>query len=161
LITRFEFTCEQCGKAWSKERCQIALHNFCSQSCAASYHNKHKTHGTKRSKLEKWIEQQLSGSFPSLGIKYNSVDAINAELDIYIPSLKLAFELNGIFHYEPIHGHGKLATTKSNDERKFQACLERGIELCVIDTSSQKYFKPKTGEKFLQIIELIIRKKLG
>jgi len=42
--------------------------------------------------------------YPDLVIHFNKKDAINSELDIYIPSLKLAFELNGIFHYEPIFG---------------------------------------------------------
>ena len=81
------------------------------------------------------------------------------ELDIYIPSLKLAFELNGIYHYEPIHGSDKLNKIQNNDNRKFQACAEQGISLCIIDTSSQSYFKENTSEKFLKIIINIINSK--
>lgn len=133
---------------------------FCSSSCAASYNNKHKTKGTRVSKLEVWLAAQLSVSHPELIIHYNQKDIIGSELDIYFPSLKLAFELNGIFHYEPIYGPEKLLQIQNNDGRKFQACLEHGIELCIIDTSSQKYFKPQTAQKFLNIIQDIVEKKI-
>lgn len=86
-------------------------------------------------------------------------DTINGELDIYIPSLKLAFELNGIFHYEPIYNQLQLEKTQNNDQRKFQACLEKGIELCIIDVSKQKYFKESTSQQYLKIITDIINQK--
>ena len=97
---------------------------------------------------------------PTLEIKYNHKEAINAELDIYIPSLRVAFELNGIFHYEPIYGHDKLAAIQNNDSRKFQACLEKNIELVIIDTSHENYFKEKASRKYLDIILKIINIKL-
>ena len=112
---------------------------FCAHPCAAKYMNAHKTKGTRRSKLEKWLETQLVSLYPTLDVKYNDKDTINSELDIYIPSLNIAFELNGIFHYEPIYGQEKLSSIQNNDDRKFQACLERGIEMVIIDTSGQKY----------------------
>lgn len=152
--------CNQCNTTFTKQHNKIKKNNFCSSSCAAKYNNAHKTTGTRRSKLETWIEQQLSTTHPTLEIHYNKTNAINAELDIYIPSLKLAFELNGIFHYEPIYGESKLQKIQNNDCRKFQACLERGIELCIIDTSHQGYFKESTSEKFLNIIITILYKKM-
>jgi len=79
---------------------------------------------------------------------------------VVIPTLKLAFELNGIFHYEPIFGSNKLKQIQNNDDRKFQACLEQGIELCLIDTSQQKYFKDVLSLKYLNIIVNIINNKL-
>lgn len=157
--------CKQCDKQFKKQPFQIKKsksgNHFCSRSCAAKYNNAHKTKGTRRSKLEVWLEKQLTKIYPNLEIHFNQKDAINSELDIYIPSLNLAFELNGIFHYEPIYGKDKLASTQNNDKRKFQACLEQGIELCIIDTSSQKYFKPKTSQKYLNIILNIINSKLA
>jgi len=108
------------------------VRKFCSKSCAATFNNTHKRHGTRRSKLEAWLEEQLVSTYPSLEFHFNRKDAIDAELDIYIPALKLAFELNGIYHYEPIHGQDKLDQIQSNDHRKFQACIERGIELAII-----------------------------
>lgn len=78
----------------------------------------------------------------------------------YIPSLHLAFELNGLFHYEPIFSLDKLSKIQNNDRRKFQACLERGIELCIIDTCRLSYFKESNAIPYLDIIRDIIRNKL-
>lgn len=156
-------TCEQCGKLFRKEqrRAQKTKHHFCSHSCHATYSNTHKTKGTRCSKLEKWLAVQLPILYPDLEFHFNRKDAINSELDIYIPSLKLAFELNGIFHYEPIYGLEKFTKIHNNDNRKMQACLEQEIELCIIDVSSQKYFKEQTSMKFLEIIQNIISLKIS
>ena len=150
--------CKQCNKQFTKKNSAIKKYpnHFCSQSCAASHNNTHKTTGTRRSKLETYLEQQLTSLYPSLAIDFNKKDIINSELDIYIPSLKLAFELNGIYHYEPIHGPDKLNQIQNNDHRKFQACAEQNISLCIIDTSKQKYFKESTSQEFLNIIIDII-----
>jgi len=132
---------------------------FCNKSCAATYNNTYKQHGTRVSKLEKWLQEKLSSIYPELEIHYNRKDAVNSELDIFIPEYKLAFELNGIFHYEPIYGKELLMKAQNNDHRKMQACHERNIELCIIDTSSQTYFKESTSIIFLNIITKIIDKK--
>ncbi len=107
-----------------------------------------------------WIENKLKDKYPNLGILFNKREEINSELDIYIPSFRLAFELNGPFHYEAIFGKERLYSIQNNDERKFQACLEKGIELCIVDTSKQRYFKEKTSQEFLDIITKIINSKL-
>lgn len=156
-------TCLTCARSFSKLDKEIAKskNNFCSQSCSATWNNKNKNHGTRRSKLEVWLEEQLTQLYPDLEIKFNQKDAIGSELDIYIPSLKLAFELNGIFHYEPIYGEDKLQKIQENDKGKFQACIERGISLCIIDISQQSYFKPKTSQRFLDIIVGILDNELS
>lgn len=155
--------CTGCNKEIIKRKTEIKKsksgNSFCSRSCSTTYNNKNKTNGTRRSKLEKYIEEQLTILYPNLEIIFNDKETISSELDIYIPSLKLAFELNGIFHYEPIYGEDKLNQIQNNDERKFQLCLKHGIELCIIDTSNQKYFKPKTSNKYLDIIIRIIKIK--
>ena len=161
-IKKQKVNCLYCNKKFIKTNTEVLKtknKNFCSKSCAATYNNTHKQTGTRISKLEIWLQEQLSIQYPNLEIHYNRKDAINSELDIYIPSLKLAFELNGIFHYEPIYGAEKLQQIQNNDDRKFQACLEKGISLCIIDTSSLKYFKLKNIEKYKNIIFSIIEKK--
>lgn len=153
--------CKECDKEIYVRNALLKQdkNRFCSQTCSATYNNKHKTYGTRRSKLEIWLEEQLTLKYTDLEIHFNRKDAINSELDFYLPSLKLAFELNGIFHYEPIYGADKLLRTQNNDNRKFQACIEQGIELCIIDSSNQKYFKTETSQKYLDIIINVIESK--
>jgi hypothetical protein len=162
LYTPTIVKCKQCGKEFKKMPNQIKKYpnHFCCQSCSAIYNNSHKTKGTRVSKLEKWLQSVLSKTYPNLEIHFNRKDAINGELDIYVPALKVAFELNGIFHYEPIYGIDKLSSIQTNDNRKMQACLENGIELCVIDSSSLSYFKEKNAIKYFDIIKNIIDLKL-
>lgn len=139
---------------------EIKDRNFCSRSCAATYNNKNKTTGTRRSKLEIWLENQLPLLYPEIEFHFNKKDAIGSELDIYIPALSLAFELNGIFHYEPIYGDRKLGQIQENDQNKFQSCITNDISLCIIDVSQFKHFKPDKAQKYLDIINNIIKERL-
>ena len=154
--TKVTILCSNCNIPVIKKQKEINKsktgNHFCSKSCANSFNNKNKTHGTRRSKLEIWLQDQLSMFYPTLSIDFNKKDVIGSELDIYIPSLRLAFELNGIFHCEPIYGQDKLNQIQTNDKLKFKACSENNITLCMIDTSKQKYFKESTSKEFLDII---------
>lgn len=157
-----EVVCKECNKKFIKTPSEIkkTTNHFCTHSCAATYNNTHKTKGYRRSKLEVYLEKELLLLYPDIEFHFNRKDAINSELDIYIPSLRLSFELNGIFHYEPIYGQSQLEKIKNNDNRKFQACLERNIELCIIDSSKLSYFKESNAKPYLDIIVDIINKKL-
>jgi hypothetical protein len=161
-ITKKTLKCLNCSNDFYRMINQIkkSKNHFCSHSCSTTYNNKHKTFGTRRSKLEKYIEEQLTLLYSNLEILYNNKEIINSELDIYIPKLKLAFELNGIFHFEPIFGNDKLDKVKNNDNNKFKLCIEQGISLCIIDTSQQKYVKPTTSQKYLNIICDVINQTL-
>ena len=160
-ITKVSVVCKNCNKTFFKLPNQLKKcpNSFCSSSCAATYNNTHKTHGCRRSKLEIYLEEILPPKYPQLKFHFVRKDAINSELDIYIPTLKLAFELNGIFHYEPIYGEKQLKKIQNNDQRKFQACLEHNIELCIIDVSSLDHFKPNKAQKYVDIITNIIDSK--
>lgn len=155
--------CSNCNIQFEKKLDQIKKYknHFCSRSCAATYNNKNKTTGTRRSKLEIWVESELTKFYPDLDIHFNQKDTIGSELDIYIPELNLAFELNGIFHYQPIFGTTKFNQIQENDQNKYKACLNQQIDLCIIDTSGQKYFKPERSKKYLDIITNIIKERLS
>jgi hypothetical protein len=154
-------TCSNCLIVFTKKGREIKKtdRNFCTRSCNASFYNKRKEYGTRRSKLEQWLENSLKYIYPTTEFLFNNKDAITSELDIYIPSLNLAFELNGIFHYEPIYGINKLEQIKENDVSKSRACHEAKIDLCIINTSKQKKFTIKSSYKYLDIISNIINQR--
>lgn len=134
----FEVVCLNCGKKFYKQSCEYrkSKNHFCCQSCAAIYNNANKKHGTRVSKLEKFIQKYIVKKYKNLTILFNDKTAIKSELDIYIPSLKIAFELNGIVHYKPIYGDKKYKNIINNDRLKNEKCKECGIELFTINTSS-------------------------
>jgi hypothetical protein len=133
---------------------------FCGHSCAASYQNKHRTTGTRVSQLEQFIAEKLVKLYPSTQFHFNRKDAIGSELDIYLPSLGLGFELNGVHHYKPIHGQEKLAQIQSNDAKKFAACQNLEIALEIIDVSAISKFNEVTGLIVLSIITNCIDRHL-
>jgi hypothetical protein len=161
--TKIPCICEQCGKDFLKVANQYksTKHHFCSQSCAGYYHNSHKTHGFRRSKIEKYIERELKKLFPELSIVCNKVDTIQYELDIYLPELKLAFELNGVVHYKPIYGTKKFKQIKERDRLKKESCICSGIDLYVFNISSIKRFSEESSRPFLSEIVSKINERLG
>lgn len=159
-IERFpkDVVCLQCGKHFFKKNIEFKKTklSFCSRSCSAIYHNANKIVGTRVSKLELYLQQKLTKKYPNIVFSFNDKQTIKSELDICIPDLKLAFELNGIFHYESIFSESKLKQIQNNDNNKFQKCIEKGISLCVIDTSQQKHFTEKSSQKYLDVITKIL-----
>lgn len=131
---------------------------FCSLSCSASYNNTHKSHGTRRSKLEVWLENKLISEYPNLEFMFNKKDIIKSELDIFIPQLNIAFEINGIYHYKNIHGTTLLQRIQNNDLLKQKACKEKNITLYSIDTSTLSTFNEKAAIPFFNNIKEIINK---
>lgn len=148
--------CTNCNINFSKILSEITKNNFCTHSCSATFNNKNKKYGVRRSKLEKFIENKLNIIYPFIDIQYNRKEIINSELDIYIPSLKIAIELNGIFHYKPIYGLNKFNKIKINDNLKIKECIKNNIELHIIDTSTHNYITDTTCKKYLDIVTNII-----
>lgn len=156
--------CKNCGKEFYKTLNQYkrTKNHFCSQSCAATYNNKNKKHGNRRSKLEQWIEKALKENYPELLILPNNKEVIGSELDFYIPYLNLAIEINGIFHYEPIYGEEKLKQIQENDLEKKQLCLEKNIDLQIINTKDHSYITKKTSWIYIKnVFDIIDRKICG
>ena len=149
-----ETSCNNCNKTINKVLNQYnsSKNHFCSRSCSATWNNKNKTHGTRRSRLEVYLENELTKLYPNLKIEYSGKTAIGSEIDIYIPSLKLAFEIQGIFHYSPIFGLDKLEQIQKNDKEKQLKCEQYGITLVTIDTQFQKRFTEKSSIKYLEEI---------
>lgn len=136
--------CEQCGKEILKTKRDLTRKiknglSFCSRSCRMTHQNlntKNK-YSCRRSKAEEYLCQLISVDFKDMEILKNDRTILPSklELDIYIPSLKLAIELNGPTHYLPIFGESKLNRTVRNDERKNLEMIDLEINALTIDIS--------------------------
>ena len=156
-------SCINCNTAFLKRLDQIKKYpkHFCSNSCSATFNNKNKKYGTRRSKLEEFLEQNLPIIFSNLSFEFNSKTIIGSELDIFIPEISLAFEINGIFHYKPIFGEEKLAKIKNNDRDKVNACRRKNIKLHKINVSKLSHFNENNAKPYLNKIIDKINNRLG
>ena len=155
--------CEYCYKEVYKLPCNIRQnkHHFCSLSCSSKYMQKNKSSGTNKSKVELYIKQGVISKYPKLKMSFNNRSLLGKELDIYIDGLRLAFEINGIFHYKPIFGLEKLQKTQQNDRYKCKQCNKLGITLVVIDVTFMNVFKEDKSKKFLDQVIAQIEEKLS
>lgn len=156
-IKNNQVACDECGKLFLKNLFQIikTKHNFCTKSCSATYQNKHKIIGIRRSKLEKFIEQQISQYFPQTKCLFNDHTAIGSELDIYLSDLKLAIQINGITHYQPIYGQKKFDKIKNGDFCKRIQCDLHHIKLFEIDVSRDTNFDKTKNSRWNEIKSII------
>lgn len=128
---------------------------FCNSSCAAKYNNQNKTSGCQRSKLEIFIESKITEIYPDLEVLYNNLYH-GYEFDIRIPSLNLAIEFNGIFHYQPIFGQQKLDRTIIIDSEKEKLSLQHNFNLIIIPCLESSLKSISLKEKYWKKVENII-----
>ncbi len=140
-------SCGFCGKEVVRLKSQVKRSKsgkqFCNQSCAASYNNKLKRK-SRRSKIEAKFYNLLVKEFPNLDISPNNKTMLDGlEVDIAIPSLKLAIEWNGIVHFKPIYGQTKLNKIQNKDAEKLKIASNKNINLIVISdlVSNDKILK--------------------
>ncbi len=159
-IENLDLLCTKCNKKFTRTQSQVkkSKNLFCSQSCAASYNNMNKKYGIRRSKLETCLEYKLLKQYPNLDFHFNQKNIIESELDIYIPSRQLAFEINGILHYEAIYGKQKLFQIQSNDCKKATDCRKLGIQLHIIDTRHIKHISEQIVSDIFSQLKTIIDK---
>lgn len=160
-----EKTCGFCQKIIFKRHNDIKKSAsglfFCDRSCSCSYKNISKKDGFRSSKMEKFLQKKLAEEFPNLEIFYNDRKTIKLELDIFIPSKNIAFELNGITHFKPIYGYDKFIKIKNNDCRKIKICDEHNIKLYQIDISYIDRFNEEDGFKIYDKIREYIWHPVG
>ena len=107
-----------------------------------------------------FLEQEIRLLYPLTHIRCNEKDEIGSELDFFFPDLKLAVELNGPLHYSPIYGQRKLDQILANDKQKAAKCLNRGIELVVVDVSNCSYLNKEKKQFFLDLFKSHIERKM-
>jgi hypothetical protein len=138
-IEKIVENCKNCNKPVSRVPSQRknSVNVFCNSSCSATYNNKHKTHGTRRSKLEQFVEANLQRKYPGLVFISNGL-LDGFEFDLYFPKLQLCIEFNGIFHYQPIYGAKKFEQITNRDNEKVLYCKLKNLQLVVIPCLEQR-----------------------
>lgn len=142
---RTMFNCSECNSPVYRNTTDIKKSKsgkfFCNRTCRSKFFYKPIPSGSQRSKLEFYIESMILKHFSNLNFITNDRDTIGLELDLYFPDIKIAIEINGPTHYEPIFGSKKLLEIQSRDNIKRIACDKLSIQLIIID--NLKKFKPK------------------
>lgn len=155
---RLVVSCKECSKEFLKSQSQIrsSPNNFCSQSCAATFNNKNKSHGNRRSKIEQLTEDMIKNDYPTLSFECNQKKHIGSELDFYFPSLKLALEFNGPLHYFATYGEDKLNKIQSMDYVKQVSCKRNNIKLIIINVSNDTYLNENLKLERLNQVRAIL-----
>ena len=129
------YNCASCG-----QKIKVPLHkvkksknHFCSRSCTAKFYGFLQKIHRSRSKLEHYLEAQIKESFPHLKLIANDRVCLSGkEIDLYLPEIKLAIEINGPHHYKAIYGKDRMVSTLQNDTFKRLMCMVKGIDLICI-----------------------------
>lgn len=96
------------------------------------------------SKLERFLLDQLTNL--GYAVVYHKKGFIlndNLEIDLLIPAMKVAVEVDGIFHYEDVWDNGSLAKTQFKDAEKNGLLLTAGyvvIRLSNLAKSCSQYY---------------------
>lgn len=157
---KYEHICVGCNIVFTNTEKES---KYCSNSCKSInlklFNYAHKSSGKSRSQIEIFIEENLIKDFPDIKFIFNDKEVIGSELDVYIPELKMAIEINGIIHYEPIYGEEKLLKVQNRDKQKMINCYNLGIELIVIPLGRKGLSKKQTQEIYLEICSIIMNNK--
>ncbi|MHB8132181.1 MAG: PDDEXK family nuclease [Mobilitalea sp.] len=85
-----------------------------------------------RSQSEACVISLLRFHFRKLNILPNDKSAIGKEIDIFLPDLKVALEIQGPTHQKIIYSEETFLRTLKNDEKKAILCEQANIKLIPI-----------------------------
>lgn len=138
----------QCGKC--DEKCSIIFDSYRRGSGCGNCSK------SRSEKLTREIFERIMGcKFPTVRPDFlkNPETGYNLELDGYNENLKLAFEYNGIQHYQ-FHDHfheteEDFKIQREHDEFKYKRCIEMGIKLISVPHNFNCY-NPEELEIFIK-----------
>lgn len=114
------------------------------------------------SKFENFISETLiEEGYDVLLHKKGALINPNLELDIYVPNIKLAIEVDGPVHYLPIFGEERLEKTRLADADKNGLLISHGVYVLRIKCDHSKlsrHLKRVVKQKLLDHIEKVKNK---
>lgn len=114
-------------RLWTREKCPMC---YCSS--------------VEENAARLLIEAHFNKPFPNVRPEwFLSEEGQIMELDMFNEELKLAFEYNGVHHYEPIFGEEALQKTQKRDNYKKELCAKFGIKLIHIKAIKRNTSKKK------------------
>lgn len=152
--------CATCDKSFEKIQCYInrTSKSFCSAECYYKCPDKINHFTCHRSKAEDYLSSLILNDFPQINIIHNDTATLNngLEIDLCIPELFIAIELNGPTHYTNIYGENNLLKTQDRDKRKICGLVELNYQLFIINIScfkNLKQAKPHIQHEYQNIIK--------
>lgn len=141
-----ETSCGGCGTRIKRRPRDLKRYGvaYCSHSCHMRTKNAAGlTVNTSAAELR--IAEQMRDAFPTICIAVNDRTLLpdGLEIDIHVPALKLAIELNGPIHSRPIFGNRTFAKTQANDRRKARMLKDAGYRLLTVDVRGTEAVTPE------------------
>jgi len=109
------------------------------------------------SKIEKHVYNYFSQALAGKEVKHSDWSVLkNQEIDISIPSLKVAIEVQGPAHFFPFYGEKKLKQRQEGDNRKYERLEKLGWKLYCVGAAMQI-----SRQQVESQCDVIIRELLG
>lgn len=155
--------CLTCGQQFEKNDCYIERteKSFCSNECYQQYPDKINRLDCRRSRAEDYLYKLITNDFPQLSVSKNDTNILgnNMEIDLAIPTLKIAIEVNGPVHYKELFGKEVLKKTQERDRKKADILNKIGYQLIILDISEYHNFK-RAQPYVLSMYETALKPKL-
>lgn len=104
------------------------------------------------SKLERYLLQNLSKhGFNAAFHQERSLSGTKLQIDMMIPDMGIAMEINGLSHYQPIWGDKSFNRTKNADNTKQAILLNHGFTMINI-----KHTKAGSNKRFQLILKELV-----
>jgi len=114
----------------------------------------------KGSKLERFLLDKLSNlGYSVVFHKKGYILNENLEIDLLIPSLKIAIEVDGVFHMEDVWHNGSLERTKKKDNEKNGLLLGAGYVVIRLSNTAKSCSKYYMRERLSVLVECLEKVK--